>query len=60
MERLESDALHDLFPNHTIFRLISSSDPVYFAFFSALLIDTNGSPTCLQSDKEVASFLRRA
>lgn len=57
MERLESAALHELFPNHTVYRMISTHDPVHGAFFSALLLGTNGVPTYLESDKEVADFL---
>jgi len=57
MERLESETLCELLPRHTIYRLISSRDPIHYANVSALLLDTNGVPTHLESDKDVADFL---
>jgi len=57
MERLRSDALHELFPGHTVYRLISTRDLLHGASFSALLLDTNAVPTHLESDKDVAHFL---
>ena len=57
MEPLKSDSVTKLFPHVTSFRLISSSDIIHRARFSALLIDTNGSPSHLQSDEQVAEFL---
>jgi hypothetical protein len=57
MERLESETLQDWFPKHSAFRLISTGDPIHGAAFSALLLDTNGVPTYLDSDKAVADFL---
>jgi hypothetical protein len=57
MESLESDTLRELFPRHKVYRLISTRDPIHGASFSALLLDTNGVPTHLESDKEVADFL---
>ena len=57
MERLESETLRDWFPSHTVFRLVSTRDPIHGAAFSALLLDTNGVPTYLESDKAVADFL---
>src|ERR1043165_8079482 len=57
MERLESEVVPDLYPKHTVYRLISTRDPIHGASFSALLLSTNGVPTHLKSDKEVADFL---
>jgi hypothetical protein len=57
MERLESEALRELLPDYTIYRLVSSDNPIHGAWHSALLLETNGVPTHLESDKQVASFL---
>jgi hypothetical protein len=57
MEWLESETLRDFFPNQTVYRLISTWDPHEDPLsFSALLLDTNGVPTHLKSDKDVAEF----
>lgn len=57
MEPLQSDAVRQLFPKLICYRLISSDNRIHYAQFSALLLDTNGSPIHLQSDEEAASFL---
>jgi hypothetical protein len=49
--------LGDLFPGYTVYRLISTRDLIHYASFSTLLLDTNGVPTHLESDKNVADFL---
>ncbi len=54
METLQSQAVRELFPKLTVYRLISSRSVVHFAECGALLIDTNGSPTHLKTDDEVA------
>jgi hypothetical protein len=57
MEPLRSAPLRELLPNSTVFRLISSSDLLHYADFTALLLNTNGAPSHLKSDREVALFL---
>ena len=57
MEPLHSVSLRELFPNLTVFRLISSSDLIHYADVTSLLVDTNGAPNHLQSNREVAFFL---
>jgi hypothetical protein len=57
MEPLESQAVKELVPDFTAYRLISSQDPIHMANFSALVVDTKGCPNHLKTDAEVGSFL---
>lgn len=57
MEPLKTEALQKLLPDVAVFRLASSSDLIHGVRYSALLVDTNGSPTHLKSAEDVCGYL---
>jgi hypothetical protein len=57
MEPIASKDLKELFPSLSSYRLISSTDILHYAQYSALVLSSNGLPSHLESDEDVASFL---
>jgi hypothetical protein len=57
MEPLETEATRRFLPKTTIYRLISSNDPIHRANFSCLIIHTNGTPRHLQTDQDVINYI---
>jgi len=57
MEPIKSDALQRFLPDYQVFRLVSSCDIIHYIQFSALVVNSRGVPSHLETNEHVFDFL---